>query len=192
MKQNFTKKDLKSGMIIEDQNGWRGVVIGARIYGIDGGNDISCYDDNLSCAGVCDIIKVYDHITQCRIDGDYYLGLAVIMAYLKDGITDSFKLVYDREAKKEINLTTEEMEFLKAASCFGYICIARDKDGSLMVYETLLDERQKDDDTWSYSCPYKLVAHHDVTEKTKGMFEFITWEDEEPYIIEDLLKGEIK
>jgi hypothetical protein len=59
-----------------------------------------------------------------------------------------------------------------------YKWIARDCSGVLCVYE---NKPKKDGDAWtSYSLDYSILFQH--------LFQFIRWEDEEPYNIEELLE----
>jgi len=61
-----------------------------------------------------------------------------------------------------------------------YKYIARDNSGELFVYE---DKPKKDGDGWT---SYRF----DFSNLFKHLFQFIKWEDEEAYNIEELLKGE--
>lgn len=193
MKENFTKADLKNLMVVEQRNGWRGVVIDDRIYSYDGpGNGFETYLDDLTDApflgikeDTYDIVKIYVAIgVESRVDGRPTMN--EIADFLQNGNASNFELIWERKEKKEIKLTATERSLLDAALLLDYKYIARDEDGRLYLYEVPLDG--KDEDTWTYTCAEKFVAHKDVTEATKGMFEFIKWEDDEPYSIEELLK----
>ena len=62
-----------------------------------------------------------------------------------------------------------------------YKWIARDKDGLIFLYAK---KPSKCEYSWG-GCKYILLP-------LEHLFQFIQWEDEEPYSIEDLLKGEEK
>ena len=113
--------------------------------------------------------------------------------------TTKLSVFWERKEKKEIKLTTEERAFLNSILLVSdYKYIARDKEckaygNALWVY---LDKPERDNcsDRWypDYKkTPGATEGGKNITEQTKGMFEFITWDDE-PYLIEDLLKGDIK
>ena len=196
MKEKFTKKDLKNLMVVEQRDGWRGVVVDDRIYSWDGkGNGLDGYNNDLTdCAvslfygGKCDIVKVYEAKGKF-VDGR--ANMKEIADFLRDGDTSNFKLVWERKEKKEIKLTTEERAFLNSILLVSdYKYIARDKKcDALWVFKAKPSKG-------SFSCEwiYNPGDFHgaEITDKTKGMFEFITWDDDEPYLIEDLLKGDIK
>ena len=86
------------------------------------------------------------------------------------------------ERKEKPKLTDDEKAILRNIN-ENYVWIARDNDGMLFVFTGKpfkMDYYWKckdEDDEW---CVY-LFDH---------LFQFIKWEDEEPYFIEDLLKGE--
>lgn len=57
----FTKNDLRDGMIVEYVNGDLRVVLGNRLVGQDGHNTLDLYDDDLTIltAHGCNIVRVY-------------------------------------------------------------------------------------------------------------------------------------
>lgn len=73
------------------------------------------------------------------------------------------------ERKEPIKLSNDEKVILKNISK-EYKWIAKDKSGYLILYKELYNGMST-----------KLFNH---------LFQSIKWEDEEPYFIEDLLKGE--
>ena len=82
--------------------------------------------------------------------------------------------------RKEPKLTEDEKVILRNLPK-KYKWIARDKNGVIYLYSG----RPLKSDFWlNCSESIKLVFPH--------LFQFIKWEDEEPYSIEDLLKGEEK
>lgn len=81
------------------------------------------------------------------------------------------------ERKEKLKLTEDEKVILRnIPKEFKYI--ARDRDGGLCVFG---NEPRKTFGIWSYggSCTEFCFNH---------MLQFIKWEDDEPYLIEDLLK----
>lgn len=83
--------------------------------------------------------------------------------------------------KRRPKLTKEEYGFLKALKG-GYI--ARDKDGDLWLFG--LAEPFKLDEIW------RPQEDDNIVELDDEKFEFIKWEDEEPWSIEELLKLEVE
>ena len=86
--------------------------------------------------------------------------------------------------KKPI-ITSREKNFLDALLLLSNCYIARDEDNSLYVY---YDKPIRGNKLWisDYAC-------HDLPKDMYGsMFDFIKWEDEEPWNVEDLKKLEVK
>ena len=95
MQKEFTKADLKDGMIVEYRDGTRRIVIGNAFIGKDGFN----YIDNYKCSlesyrnKVYDICKVYSFLLPYGFN-----------SLFKD---NNLKLIWERTEVK--NMTTEEM-----------------------------------------------------------------------------------
>ena len=86
------------------------------------------------------------------------------------------KLLWERKEKPK--LTEDEKVILRNVP-YDYKWIARDIDGCLYVYES---KPKKGITMWeSDGLPMIPFVH---------LFQFIKWEDVEPYSIEELLKGE--
>ena len=86
--------------------------------------------------------------------------------------------------EKKPTITSREKNFLDALlsnCCY----IARDKDNSLYVY---YDKPIRGNKLWisDYACNELLKDMYG------SMFDFIKWEDEEPWSVEDLKKLEVK
>lgn len=79
------------------------------------------------------------------------------------------------------HLTKDEKVILRNADK-SYKYIARDKGGQIYIYK---QQPEKFDDVWS-----GLGKGYAGFEAFKHLFQFIKFEDEEPYNIEELLKGE--
>lgn len=82
------------------------------------------------------------------------------------------------EYKEPIKLTQFEYEYLKFAKAVEYNFIARDEDGRLFLYSI---EPWKGENTWRY-------RDSGIRIFTK-MFNFVRWQDEEPYNIDEILSN---
>lgn len=80
-------------------------------------------------------------------------------------------------SKEPIILTKVEKIILKNIDK-QYKWIVRDRDGNLYVFENKPIKRR---DFWGFNSHDFCYSH---------LFQFMKWEDEEPYLIKDLLKGE--
>ena len=78
-----------------------------------------------------------------------------------------------------IKLTKDEKAILRSMDK-KYKWIARDKDGELSIY---IEKPIKSATWWVYHVARLLHVYN-------HLFTFIKWEDEEPYLIEDLLREE--
>ena len=185
MKQNFTKADLENLMVVELRNGWKAVVIDDILMFVDGYMSLNDYRDHLKHSGKFvlnsseyDIIKIWN--------SNPYMGCG-FNDYIKY-TTTNLSVFWERKEKKEIKLTTEERVFLNSILLVSdYKYIARDRSDELCLYKPK-PERGK----VQWGGNLLGYSYKRITDQTKGMFEFITWDDDEPYLIEDLLKGDIK
>lgn len=82
------------------------------------------------------------------------------------------------EHKEPVKLTKFEYEYLKFAKAVEYNFIARDEDGGLFLYSI---EPWKGEITWRY-------RDSGIRIFTK-MFNFVRWQDEEPYNIDEILSN---
>ena len=92
------------------------------------------------------------------------------------------ELIWER--KEKTKPTEDEKVILKNISKH-YKWIARDEEGDLAVHNVKPYKSpefwvSKSDIAWEYLVPFN------------NLFKFITWEEEEPYLIEDLLKKKKK
>ena len=85
------------------------------------------------------------------------------------------------EYKSEPVLTEREKHFVEFAQ-EGYL--ARDKDGKIYRHE---EKPYKGNECW-HNDSHKFIG----VNKVKNIFPFITWEDEEPWSVEDLRKLKVK
>lgn len=82
------------------------------------------------------------------------------------------------EYKKPVKLSKFEYEYLKVAKAVEYNFIARDEDGRLFLYSI---EPWKGETAWKY-------RDSGIRIFTK-MFNFVRWQDEEPYSIDEILSN---
>lgn len=82
------------------------------------------------------------------------------------------------EYKEPVKLSKFEYEYLKFAKGNEYNFIARDKDGRLFLYETK---------PWRGELVWKYMSSG-IRIFTK-MFDFVRWQDEEPYNIDEILSN---
>lgn len=80
------------------------------------------------------------------------------------------------EYKETVKLSKFEYEYLKFAKAVEYNFIARDEDGGLFLYSI---EPWKGEIAWKY-------RDSGIRIFTK-MFDFVRWQDEEPYSIDEIL-----
>ena len=87
---------------------------------------------------------------------------------------------YKEEYKEPIKLTQFEYEYLKFAKENEYNFIARDKNGTLVIYNIA---PHKTDTLWcTASAKWDKV-------KFNNLFNFVKWEDEDPYNIDEILSN---
>ena len=106
---------------------------------------------------------------------NYKNSAIVIMKVYKDYTCK--ELLWER---KEPKLTDDEKVILRNVP-YDYKWIARDIDGCLYVYES---KPKKGITMWESDGLPMIPFDH--------LFQFIQWEDKEPYSIEELLEGEEK
>ena len=82
------------------------------------------------------------------------------------------------ERKEKLKLTEDEKAILRNVPK-EYKWIARDLSGMVYIF---IERPEKGQAIW-YGCGQPMIPFH-------HLFQFIKWEDEEPYSIEELLEGE--
>ena len=93
----------------------------------------------------------------------------------------SLKWLYEEYTPPKPKLTKRERGFCETV---GSGWLARDRNGELYLHKEKPHKRSddwSDDVDWSYLNPSFFPD-----------FDFITWEDDEPYSIEEMLKWEVK
>ena len=115
----------------------------------------------------------------------YYENLTDINGFIEFDIMKVYKdytlteLLWERKEKPK--LTEDEKAILKVLLNENYKWIARDKNDWLYVYAS---KPKKGITIWENTGSPMMPFVH--------LFNFIKWEDDEPYSIEELLKGEEK
>lgn len=97
MKDKFTKADLKDGMVIEQYNKYKYLVIGDRVIGLIGFNPLSQYNDDLTneLGEEYEVEKVYGVKNRC------------VNKLEKIFDKNNLELIWERTETK--SMTTEEM-----------------------------------------------------------------------------------
>lgn len=175
------KNDLVAGKhVIEVYGGDMYFVCGNYLLSNDGGFDLlDDYNDDLIMK--CDddsyfkVVKVYE-IKQNR-------NLVSLMN------NDNLKLVWERQEK----LTDFERQIL-GYLIYRFKYIARDKDGSLYVYNQEPKKRSKLWEIEEYEVGFPkmdniTVSRIDNITVFNLLFPMIKWSDEKPTLISDLLNG---
>ena len=122
-------------------------------------------------------------------DGYYYFESLYFNTNYKNSALVIMKVYADYtckellwEKKEKPKLTEDEKVILRNIDK-DYKYIARDKDGAVCFHYV---KPHKESYFWSsYNANY-------VSDLFPNLFKFIQWEDDEPYSIEELLKGEEK
>ncbi len=97
MQKEFTKADLKDGMVVEERRGVMGVILKDKILYEDGWNSLISWKEDLTCNcdDYFDIIKVY------KIKKEYVFKLSNILNI------ENLELIWERTETK--HMTTKEM-----------------------------------------------------------------------------------
>lgn len=160
------KSDLRSGMIVELKDGKRYLFTSGVLLDFDGYIMLINYSEDLKSKynPSQDIVKVY------KGNNPHSLTSMFQDTYLT--------MIWER---KDIKLTDEEIEILKALKTLHFEWLARDESGDLYAYSGTL---YKDDCTWDFVSAgvYQSIGVY------SNLFDFVKWEDEEPTYIDDLLK----
>ena len=158
------KSDLKNGNVVETRTGDRYLLVS-------------------SCGHI-----IYVDLNKCECN---YFGIEIfnsnyvfqplnIMKVYADYTCK--ELIWERKEPKEKPKLTEDEKVILRNIDKDYKYIARDKCGTICVF---IDKPHKSGLGWGGNFFEVLVLF-------SHLFQFIKWEDEEPYSIEELLKGEEK
>lgn len=174
--EGFCKSDLKTGMLIEKRNGAKMLVLkdteqGDILISEAHWSDLSSdYNNDLTSRidSKFDIVKVYSLTLQCKA--------------MPKNWDEYDEIIFERKPiVKKPTLTDAEKVILESLDK-KWEYIARDKDGELYVYE---GKPHRHTTSWSSDWD----DEDDDMSLFEHLFSFIKWEDEEPYKIEDLIKG---
>lgn len=135
------------------------------------------------------LVNIYNKFVLIALTGKYHfnfdnysIDLTHTCGFEKLDIMKVYKdytlteLLWERKEKPKP--TDDEKVILRNVPEY-YKWIARDKNGLICLYT---NKPRKCEYSWG-GCKYMLLPFEHI-------FKFIKWEDEEPYSIEDLLKGE--
>ena len=114
----------------------------------------------------------------------YYENLTDINGFIEFDIMKVYKDYTCKELlweRKETPKLTEDEKVILRNFPKDYKWIARDFSGLVYIF---IERPEKGQAIW-YGCGQPVIPFY-------RLFNFIQWEDEEPYLIEDLLKGEEK
>ena len=156
-------EDLKFGNIVELRNGER------YVLGVFGVHEFFISLNN----GICIEVEKYNNNLIDKI----FSTNDIVKVYKNY----TLKEVIWKRRKEKPKLTDDEITILKnIKKRFKYI--ARDEDNNIFLYEE--KPRKKDygwrlDDRDAYFVDFYMFDN---------LFQFVKWEDNEPYLIEDLLK----
>ena len=158
----MTKEDLKYGNVVETREGIK------YLYHIKNSDKFLNLDDD-GFLWICDFDENLN-IIDCDNELD------IIKVY-KDYTCK--ELLWERKENPKLN--EDEKAILKVLLNEKYKWIARDKNDWLYVYAS---KPKKGITIWENTGSPMMPFVH--------LFNFIKWEDEEPYLIEALLEGEEK
>ena len=102
---DFTKSDLKDGMVVEYRDSDRRIVLGDKLIGYDSWVDIVAFNDNLECKNNKDL----------NIDKVYNSDSHILKDYFKD---KNLTLIWERNKKEEES--TKKMTVAKIEKELGY------------------------------------------------------------------------
>ena len=118
----------------------------------------------------------YYYFESLYFNTNYKNSDIVIMKVYKDYTCK--ELLWERKEKPQLN---EDEKVILRSLPKDYKWIARDLSGMVYIF---IERPEKGQAIW-YGCGQPMIPFY-------HLFQFIKWEDEEPYLIEDLLKGEEK
>lgn len=159
--QKMKKEDLMCGNVVETRNKQRYL--------------IRCEEDDIVNLSGMGFMKLSRYNDDLKNKGNDCIARSYDIMKVYEDYTCK-KLLWER---KENKLTEDEKAILRNMS-EEYKYISRDSNVNLYIYA---DKPKKLNKVWS--------GNDDVSfEMFNHLFQFIKWEDEEPYLIEDLLKEE--
>lgn len=127
-----------------------------------------------------EIIEAISNCESCSFKMKYIIKANNCDRYDCDTCTSKTKEWFNSEYKEPIELTQTEYHILKGLDGM-FKWIARDSAGYVLSVHA--DKPTKKCDCWGY----RLGRSHGLS-VFNHLFTFIKWEDDEPYLIDDLLK----
>lgn len=97
VEDKFTKSDLKDGMVVEYRDASRRMVLGDRLLGFDGNNNLGNYNDNLTDNDSCDALTI-DKVYKSKC------------LHLNDYFNDKYLTLIWERPKSAKKMTVEEIE----------------------------------------------------------------------------------
>lgn len=170
----MNKKDLINGTIVETREGNRYLVLDNNLLNLstlDSWNDLHYFNDNLKNKDYKDFDIVKVSIPNNKND---------IHNVFSSNANKNKSGVWSWIRPDKPKLTEDEKAILRNLPK-EYKYTARDENEELYIYCTK-PEKNKVLEHWYGGCDYEEF------DLFKHLFQFIKWEDEEPYLIEDLLK----
>lgn len=155
------KSDLRYGNVVETRNGIKYLF-----------HSINC--DKLLELKSLGYVNLDDYNENLKFSNVYLNEFDIMKIYKDYTLTE---LLWERKEKPQLN--EDEKAILKVLLNEKYKWIARDKNDWLYVYAS---KPKKGITIWENTGSPMMPFVH--------LFNFIKWEDDEPYLIEDLLKEE--
>ena len=137
------------------------------------------------------LVNVYNKSILIALTGKYHFNfdtyhedLTVIDCVVDLDVMKVYKdytckeLLWERKEKPQLN---EDEKVILRSLPKEYKWIARDLSGMVYIF---IERPEKGQAIW-YGCGQPMIPFY-------HLFQFIQWEDEEPYLIEELLEGEKK
>ena len=159
------KEDLKYGNVVETRNGDRYLyhtLSPIAFIGLINGSQYIC-------------IEQFKNNFECIYNGEKFRQFDIVKVYEDYTLK---KLLWERKEKPE--LTKVEEAILRSLPK-KYKYIARDKISESMLC-AFIDKPEK------VLAKFWFSPNYESLEIFKHLFQFIKWEDEEPYLISDLLE----
>lgn len=174
------KSDLQNGMIVECENGKRYMVVKNfneyTTISPKGEKDVLVgIDEGSSYMGFSDYNE--DLKLNCEDMSGYSIAKVGYLKVISRPIDTYIKWIWER--KRKANLTEDERTILRNLDK-SWAYIARNKSGELCVATESMFKKSYYWETDGTLDSLYLFDH---------LFQFIKWEDEKPYDIDDLLKA---
>ena len=172
----MNKKDLKSSMTVKLRDGDVYLVVGDLLSNQNEFENLQYYRNDLTNmnGNSYDIVEVHQYYNPIYGNGANNLTTLLNLEHT------AMKLLWKRQELPK--LSSAERVILENLDK-RYKWIARDKSERLFAYHGIPN---KDTTFW-----YSLEAW-DIQLRFPNLFKFVKWEDEQPYSIEELLKGETR